>query len=202
MKKHALILSTLALTAALTATFVGCQGQKSPEELIKADLTQQFDEVKNADSGSWSEEFGMTNEDFAELGVDANQFISSYLDGFDYKIDDITVDKDKGTATAKVDITCKQFDEIFSTWFGTYLGKAMSMLDASEEEITKLAGETLMDATNSATAKTVSCELVYTKNSKGEWEADQDVFEAQLYHAMGLETLLGLDEDAQPANAA
>ena len=202
MKKHALILSTLALTAALTATFVGCQGQKSPEELIKADLTQQFDEVKNADSDSWSEEFGMINEDFAELGVDANQFISSYLDGFDYKIDDITVDKDKGTATAKVDITCKQFDEIFSTWFGTYLGKAMSMLDASEEEITKLAGETLMDATNSATAKTVSCELVYAKNSKGEWEADQDVFEAQLYHAMGLETLLGLDEDAQPANAA
>ena len=76
------------------------------------------------------------------------------------------------------------------------------MLDASEEEITKLAGETLMDATKSATAKTVSCELAYAKNSEGEWEADQDVFEAQLYHAMGLETLLGLDEDAQPANAA
>ncbi len=202
MKKHALILSTLALAAALTATLVGCQGQKSPEELIKADLTQQFDEVKNADSDSWSEEFGMTNEDFAELGVDANQFMGAYLDGFDYKIGDITVDKDKGTATAKVDITCKQFDEIFSTWFGTYLGKAMSMLDASEEEIIKLAGETLMDATKSATAKTVACELAYAKNSEGEWEADQDVFEAQLYHAMGLETLLGLDEDAQPANAA
>ena len=61
MKKHALILSTLALAAAFTATLVGCQGQKSPEELIKDDLTQQFDEVKNADSDSWSEEFGMTN---------------------------------------------------------------------------------------------------------------------------------------------
>lgn len=200
MKKHALILSTLALTAALTATFVGCQGQKSPEELIKADLTQQFDEVKNADSDSWSEEFGMTDEDFAELGVGANQFISSYLDGFDYKIDDITVDKDKGTATAKVDVTCKKFDEIFAAWFGDYMGKAMSMLNAPEEEITKLAGETLMNTVNNTAAKTTSCELTYKKDSDGKWAADEKIFEAEIYRAMGLESLM--NDSATPANAA
>ena len=136
MKKSALFISALALAAALTASLAGCQAQKSPEQLIKEDLSAQFDEVKSADSAAWSEEFGMDDTDFADLGIDSGTFMAGYLDGFDYEINEVTVDKDKGTATAKVDVTCKKFDEIFAAWFGDYMGKAMSMLNAPEEEIT------------------------------------------------------------------
>lgn len=200
MKKSALFISALALTAALTASLVGCQAQKSPEQLIKEDLSAQFDEVKKADSAAWSEEFGMDDADFADLGIDSGTFMAGYLDGFDYEINEVIVDKDKGTATAKVDVTCKKFDEIFAAWFGDYMGKAMSMLNAPEEEITKLAGETLMNTVNNTAAKTTSCELTYKKDSDGKWAADEKIFEAEIYRAMGLESLM--NDSATPANAA
>ena len=47
--------------------------------------------------------------------IGAVSYTHLYLEGFDYKIGDVTVDEDKGVATAEVSITCKSMTYIYAT---------------------------------------------------------------------------------------
>ena len=111
MKKKLLLAPLMAVLVACVVVLSGCGGP-SVEELITEDLTTQFDEVKNGGDDFLAGLEEASGDEFEQLGIDPKEYAKSYLEGFDYKIGDVTVDEDKGTATAEVTITCKSMNQI------------------------------------------------------------------------------------------
>lgn len=164
-----------ALMAALVACVVllsGCGGP-SVEELITNDLTSQFDEIKNGGDDFLSGLEEASGDEFEQLGIDPKEYAKSYLEGFDYKIGDVTVDEDKGTATAEVTITCKSMNKIVED-FATQYQEKVAALDTmpSEDDLYKMAGQVMVDVTKAAKTKDTTVTFKYTANDDGEWSAD------------------------------
>ena len=120
MKKKLLLAPLMAVLVACVVVLSGCGGP-SIEEFITEDLTTQFDEVKNGGDDFLSGLEEASGDEFEQLGIDPKEYAKTYLEGFDYEIGDVTVDEDKGVATAEVSITCKSMNKIVedfsSVWF-------------------------------------------------------------------------------------
>lgn len=106
MKKKLLLAPLMAVLVACVVVLSGCGGP-SVEELITEDLTTQFDEVKNGGDDFLSGLEEASGDEFEQLGIDPKEYAKTYLEGFDYKIGDVTVDEDKGVATAEVSISSR-----------------------------------------------------------------------------------------------
>ena len=131
---------------------------------------------KVAEKYPYTEIFFVTGEDKAELeqlGIDPKEYAKSYLEGFDYKIGDVTVDEDKGTATAEVTITCKSMNQIVED-FATQYQEKVAALDSmpSDDELYKMAGQVMVDVTKAAKTKDTKVTFKYSCNDDGEWSAD------------------------------
>lgn len=181
MKKKVLVPLAMIAVCCL-AMLAGCG--PSTEDMIRNDLTSQFDGIKS-DSGDLADEVAESaGEDFAAIGVDAKAFATAYLEGFDYAINDVTVDGD--TATADVTATCKSLNGILNA-FQTSFAAKLNGYDAeslpSEDELNQLAGQLLMEATEAAEPRETACSLTYAKDDDGTWEAD-DSFETELLNAL------------------
>ena len=124
MKKKLLLVPLMAVLVACVVVLSGCGGP-SVEELITEDLTTQFDEVKNGGDDFLAGLEEASGDEFEQLGIDPKEYAKSYLEGFDYKIGDVTVDEDKGTATAEVTITCKSMNQIVEDFATQYQGFAL-----------------------------------------------------------------------------
>ena len=189
MKKKLLLAPLMAVLVACVVVLSGCGGP-SVEELITEDLTTQFDEVKNGGddflagleeaSGGEVEQLGLAGV----LGIDPKEYAKSYLEGFDYKIGDVTVDEDKGTATADVTITCKSMNKIVED-FATQYQEKIAALDTmpSEDDLYKMAGQVMVDVTKAAKTKDTKVTFKYTANDDGEWSAD-DSATTEMMNAM------------------
>ena len=140
MKKKLLLAPLMAALVACVVLLSGCGGP-SVEELITNDLTSQFDEIKNGGDDFLSGLEEASGDEFEQLGIDPKEYAKSYLEGFDYKIGDVTVDEDKGTATAEVTITCKSMNKIVED-FATQYQEKIAALDTmpSEDDLYKMAG--------------------------------------------------------------
>lgn len=181
MKKRFIIMLA-ALFALCPLVLTGCG--PSAEELIRDDLTSQFEEIKAGDEDLLEGIESSAGEDFEDLGIDPKEFASSYLEGFDYTVNDVTVDGD--TATANVSITVKSMGDIvneFQLKFTEYLSTADLSTISGEDELYQQAGQLLMDATASAEPKTVECDFTYTKDENGVWSADESA-ETELVNAL------------------
>ena len=94
MKKKLLLAPLMAALVACVVLLSGCGGP-SVEELITNDLTSQFDEIKNGGDDFLAGLEEASGDEFEQLGIDPKEYAKSYLEGFDYKIGDVTVDEDK-----------------------------------------------------------------------------------------------------------
>ena len=155
MKKKLLLVPLMAVLVACVVVLSGCGGP-SVEELITEDLTTQFDEVKNGGDDFLSGLEEASGDEFEQLGIDPKEYAKTYLEGFDYKIGDVTVDEDKGVATAEVSITCKSMNKIVED-FSTQYQEKVAALDTvpSDDELYKMAGQVMVDVTK-ATDKQIS----------------------------------------------
>ena len=155
MKKKLLLAPLMAVLVACVVVLSGCGGP-SVEELITEDLTTQFDEVKNGGDDFLSGLEEASGDEFEQLGIDPKEYAKTYLEGFDYKIGDVTVDEDKGVATAEVSITCKSMNKIVED-FSTQYQEKVAALDTvpSDDELYKMAGQVMVDVTK-ATDKQIS----------------------------------------------
>ena len=153
MKKKLLLAPLMAALVACVVLLSGCGGP-SVEELITNDLTNQFDEIKNGGDDFLSGLEKASGDEFEQLGIDPKEYAKSYLEGFDYKIGDVTVDEDKGTATAEVTITCKSMNKIVED-FATQYQEKIAALDTmpSEDDLYKMAGQVMVDVTKAAKTK-------------------------------------------------
>lgn len=178
------LLSTLvALVAACVVALSGCGGP-SVEDMIRTDLTEQLDEIKAGEEDFLDEVEASAGESFAQLGVDPAQFAQSYLDGFTYTIDEVTVEDT--TATAKVTMTLKSMGDIisaFETTFADRVGELDLAALTDEQQLYTLGGEVLTEVTEAAEPREVTCEFTYTKDDDGEWSCD-DSAETEMMNAM------------------
>ena len=144
MKRIAAACLTAALAAFGAAALAGCG--PSNEEIVRQGVTEELEAVKALDPALLDEM--AANEGLAQLaayGIDAKEFVSSYLAGFDYRVDEVKVDGD--TAQATVVLTCKSFNA-FATGFTeavTALSADESVPNMGDEEVDQLIGQTVMD---------------------------------------------------------
>ena len=175
MKKKRLLVPLMAVLVACVVVLSGCGGP-SVEELITEDLTTQFDEVKNGGDDFLSGLEEASGDEFEQLGIDPKEYAKTYLEGFDYKIGDVTVDEDKGVATAEVSITCKSMNKIVED-FSTQYQEKVAALDTvpSDDELYKMAGQVMVDVTKATEPRKTTVIFKYTCNDAGEWSADDSV---------------------------
>lgn len=160
--------SVLVLVAALAvSSVVGCTSKEKDEETIRTAITDELDSIKNQDEDLMQEyEQSLGDAGLEDIGVDVGQFLSVYLNGFDYRIEEINVEEEK--ASASVVLKCKRFSE----YGGQFEEAAQSLLEdtealsqLSEEELRTKVGELAMEALSELELKetdpiTVEYELV------------------------------------------
>lgn len=183
MKKKLLLAPLMAALVACVVLLSGCGGP-SVEELITNDLTSQFDEIKNGGDDFLSGLEEASGDEFEQLGIDPKEYAKSYLEGFDYKIGDVTVDEDKGTATAEVTITCKSMNKIVEDFATRYQEKVAALDELpSEDDLYKMAGQVMVDVTKAAKTKDTKVTFKYSANEDNEWSAD-DSATTEMMNAM------------------
>ncbi len=164
-KRFAATFLAVALLAFGGLALTGCQNN---EDVVREGVAAELDKLKTLDDETLellASEAGA--DDLATYGIDAKEFISSYLAGFDYRIDSVTVDGDNATAT--VVLTCKSFSQYEQGIqdASASLASDESILDMSADELNQKIGETVMSVIDDIpTAETDPIDLTFTLQDK------------------------------------
>ena len=167
--------ATLALAGGLVLT--GCAGA-DPEEAVRADLTTNFDQIKNLDEATINElAEQMGDAGLEDYGIETTDLIASMAAGFDYTINSVTVDGD--TATASVTVTCKSATELMNLDYDAMTEDLLEAVGSGEVDVSDEAsvnawtGEYLMGLLDALEPAEKDLDLTYVKGSDG-WELDDD----------------------------
>ena len=172
-----LVYSLCAMLALVTGlALAGCSGGPSAEEQIRQDITSNFDRLKNLDDTTMEElSESMDTSSLEPYGIDGAQLIRSMVDGFDYTINDVTVDEGAGTAVATVSVTSKSMLELYNQ-LGDIFEELLSGSDALElltdaDALNERVGELVMEAVDAIEPSEKELELAYSKADDG-WKMD------------------------------
>lgn len=160
------IVTTFLVGAMLTLTLGAVTGcGESDEDVIRNALTSELDSIKNLDGAYMNELYaGLDAEDLAEYGLNAEDFMNNYLDGFDYSIDSVTVDGDN--ASAVVTLTCKSY-KAWEAALETATNDALATTDftaMTETELMEFVGNLMMTTLSDvAVAPTSPITIEYEK---------------------------------------
>ena len=173
MKRFRLVASLMFAVTLCLGGLASCG--PSAADLIREDITSEFDELKASQDDLLDEIAAASGEDFTALGIDAKAFAASYLEGFDYQIDDIKVEDT--TADVQVTVTLKSISDILSSFQTAYVEK-LQTLDlatlADEQGLYTLAGQTLMEMVESAKPAENTFTITYEKDEDGVWSTTED----------------------------
>lgn len=146
---------------------------------VKTALEAELSGIKDLDEDYIGEiTSALDDELFASYGLDSEEFIAAYLEGFDYKIGSVT--QDDTTATATVTITCKSFSQYQEALDvrAAELAESRDLSSLSEDEVNILIGETMMAALGDIEPqKTEAITIVY-ELSDGTWKPTAESEEA------------------------
>ena len=151
-----------AVALSVGALSLGACGP-SAEEVVRQGVADELERLKTHDEALLDElaandnnlpvicgESGMVNSGgLATYGIDAKSFIAAYLDGFDYRIDEVKVDGDSATAT--VVLTCKKFDAFAQalTEATTALAEDGQTAELDADQINEKVGQLVLEALGS-----------------------------------------------------
>ena len=142
-KGKAAALAVAAMMVFSLAALAACG--PNDEELIRNGVAEELDGLKNLEETALAEiTEGVDTADFAELGIDMNEFMKAYFGEFDYRIDEVKVDGDKAQVT--VAFTCKDFGAYEQALEDAAMEMAGdgSIADLTEEEMSAKVGELVM----------------------------------------------------------
>lgn len=95
-----------AVMAALALAFTLCVAsgcQPSSEDVIRTTVQEKFDAYKNLEDAVLSEIASKAEQEgLDELGISGQDYASAVLNGFDYHIDDVTVDEQAATVSMSI----------------------------------------------------------------------------------------------------
>lgn len=166
-KLAALLAATvLALGALLAVTGCGANA----EEAIRKAIAEEMDTYKNMDDSVLSATSDMlAGQGLEEMGIDSRKLAATILDGFDYSIDDVTVEGDKAVAT--VTIISKGYSD-FEAAVDAAVAEATSdpaVASMSQDEIYQLYGQRVMEAIDGLQVKPETTEVEYAREGNS-WE--------------------------------
>lgn len=173
MRLHRIIVPFAIMTILVGALIgaAGCSEDKSDEQVIADALARSLDGYKNHDAEalSWFAE-DMDLDELSVFEVDAKEFARTYLEGFDYVIDDVVVEGD--TARATVTITCKSYSSYLQTLAQEKEGLSQKGVDkpGSAAERAAMAGDAMLEALRQT--ETASCSPLVIQYDKidNTWE--------------------------------
>lgn len=192
MMNRVLKVLTCSITAVLALSVglvLGACSGPSPEEAIREDLTANLDRVKELDDATVEELVGsMGTLGLETYGIEASDVVRSLLDGFDYTIDDITVDDEGTSAVASVSVTCKSASDFTerinqaATDLATELMNDPSGLEllSDENALNARIGEVVMETLDEVELQQTSIEIDYSKTDDG-WTASDASELAQIF---------------------
>jgi hypothetical protein len=159
MKRIALVALSVVLAFSMIFALTGCI--KGDEKVIKDAMTDQLNQLKNPNSDIWKKDMKSSLDSMSSLGIDAQQLVAAWTEGFDYKIGTITIDGNK--ATAELTITCKQINPAIDSAQLKYKSDATNN-SLSESERAKKIGELIISELKAQTLTTTSITVEFTKS--------------------------------------
>lgn len=186
LKKVAAVVASGVLACSLLA-LSGC-GQDS-EEVIREGVTEELESLKTLDEATLDELMGDVEAsalaDFEDYGIDAREFVKAYLAGFDYAVDEVTVDGDAAQVT--VTFTCKSFTDLQTVLEASVaeLVADPSVASMSADELNVKVGELFMEAVNQIQVRTTDpfvLEYQKTDNVWGPTDGMQDTITSALFN--------------------
>ena len=191
MKKRMKRLRFLAggmMTVLAVAGITGCEKKPDAEEVITESITAQLESIKTLDEETLKElSADELTEEFAPYGIDGEEYLRTYLDGFDYTVGEVTVDGD--TAQADVTLTCKSYQEIedgIENAVVEIMETPEEILELTEEEINLKIGEVIMGAIGEIEPKETEPITLTYEQKDGTWseakETEDLVADALMNH--------------------
>ncbi len=173
-KKRLMGIAT-AFALGCAVLLAGCGGP-SAEELIREDVVSFFDTFVHQEGESYDEfvESFRASAGLDEIGVDDDEFLDSYLDGFAYNIDDLTVDGD--TATVTITLNCKKMEDtlvLIEEKTAALYEDPEQLQDMTDDEINAMIGEMILTSLDETELSETTFSVTYTKLEEG-WSIDQD----------------------------
>ena len=178
MKKGFIAALMSAVLVFSLGVMAGCSTPQDQEELIRTSLASELDQLKSADEDVMAElvssiEAGVGASNLAQLesmGLSSQSIVESMLEGFDYTIDNVTVDGDD--AVAKVTVKAKNFSE-FMTDISDVVTELMDdpsqLAGMSQDEIMTLVGDKVKDVLANLPIVDSTIDLDYEKKGNV-WE--------------------------------
>jgi hypothetical protein len=167
MKRIGFIVLGVLMSCALAFALGGCAND---ETAIRNGLTTELDQFKDPDSALWKEITASSASEFADMGVESQDLINAWTEGFSFEVGEITVDGD--TAQATISITSKQLASAMTAAQEALLSDMSSLEQMTEAEIQKKTGEVILDALKKSTPVTTEITVPCTK-SGNQWSEDE-----------------------------
>lgn len=171
MRKKIAALATAALMVVTLGALAGCGADD--EQVIRDGLTKEFETIKSMDEATLNEYVqDMDAEDFAEFGIEPEEFVKAFFADFDYEIGDITIDGD--TADATVTLTNKSISQ-FQSEIERIVAELMESPEATsldQEAFYALYGQKIMEALNNVAPATAEPIVIECTKDGSTWNVD------------------------------
>ena len=145
-----IVAACLAAVALSVGAYRSAPAARARREVVRQGVADELERLKTHDEALLDELAADSGVDqLATYGIDAKSFIAAYLDGFDYRIDEVKVDGDNATAT--VVLTCKKFDAFAQalTEATTALAEDGQTAELDADQINEKVGQLVLEALGS-----------------------------------------------------
>ena len=178
-------ITTVAIAAVfLMLALTGCG--PSNEERIEQAVSQPLEAIKAKEEATLTSFLSDdAKQQLSDIGIDPMSYISAYLDGFDYALGPINIDKD--TATVDLTITCKTTDSIFAALEqkATEDFESGASANNTEEQTQSKVAENTLDLINAAASVQHDPITVTLHKIDKSWIVDSDINGALLKALQG-----------------
>lgn len=177
------ILSTIMVAMLAITSLVGCGSSDSPTGIVKA----YFEEVKLGENGdtkklilsTLEKEVNPNGQDEIleedSFSAEAEKAMNDILSKIEYKIGEEKIDGDK--ATVSVSLNNVNFSNLFMQFLNKYMTEVLNIAfegkEMSEEELTKLSNDLLIELMNDSEQETRTGEISLVKVD-GKWQIDNN----------------------------
>ena len=168
----------------LMLALTGCG--PSNEERIEQAVSQPLEAIKAKEEATLTSFLSDdAKQQLSDIGIDPMSYISAYLDGFDYALGPINIDKD--TATVDLTITCKTTDSIFAALEqkATEDFESGASANNNEEQTQSEVAENTLDLINAAAPVQHDPITVTLHKIDKSWIVDSDINGALLKALQG-----------------
>ena len=168
----------------LLLSLTGCG--PSNEERIEQAVSQPLEAIKAKDEATLASLLSDdAKQQISDIGIDPTTYISAFLDGFDYSLGPINIDKD--TATVDLTITCKTTDSIFAALEqkATEDFESGASANNTEEQTQSEVAENTLDLINAAAPVQHDPITITLHKVDKSWIVDDDINGALLKALQG-----------------